>query len=90
MDVRIGKFIIRSDAYCMWIDEEYTGKTRGGEEKLYTRQVAGYVRNFEQLLENFLEKRMRGSDARDVEAVLKEFAKCEGELRGLIKGMKKK
>jgi hypothetical protein len=37
-----------------------------------------------------MEKRIRSSDATEVKEVLKEFAKCEGELRGLIKGMKKK
>lgn len=90
MEVKIGKYIIKSDAYCMWMEEEYAGKTKGGAEKVATRQVAGYVKTFEQLLENFMEKRIRNSDAIEVEEVLKEFAKCEGELRGLIKGMKKK
>ena len=89
MEVKIGKYIIRSDAYCMWIDEEYEGKTKGGEPKLATRQVAGYVRTFEELLANFAEKRMRNSDATEVKDVLKDFTKCEADIKMLIKGYKK-
>lgn len=90
MDVKIGKYIIKSDPQCMWVEEEYTGKTKSGEEKVYTRQASGYVRNFQQLLVSFAERRIRNSDAETVAEVLAEFARCENEINKLIKGMKKK
>jgi hypothetical protein len=85
MEVKIGKYIIKSDAYCMWMEEEYSGKTKGGVEKVATRQVAGYVKTFEELLVNFMEKRLRSSDATEVKEVLAEFAKCEADIKKLIK-----
>ena len=88
MDVRVGNYIIRSDAYCMWMDEEYEGKTKNNEPKIATRQVAGYVANFAQLLENFSEKKIRRSDATEVKEVLAEFAKCEADIKKLIEGYK--
>ena len=86
MDVKVGRFIIRSDAYCMWIDEEYEGKTKGGEVKVATRQVAGYVATFQQLYEDYMAKKMRGSDATEVKEVLKKFADCEKEIKLMITG----
>lgn len=90
MNIKVGKYIIKSDSYCMWIEEEYVGKTKSGEEKTATRQVSGYVRDFSQLLENFMEHKIRNSEAETVTELLRDFAKCEGEIRGLIKGVKKK
>lgn len=84
MNVKIGKYIIKSDPQCMWIEEEYTGKTKSGVEKVYTRQASGYVRTFEQLLENFAEYHMRGADVSKVKEVLAEFAKCEADIKTLI------
>lgn len=86
MNVKIGKYIIKSDPQCMWIEEEYTGKTKSGVEKVYTRQASGYVRTFEQLLENFAEYHMRGADVSEVKEVLAEFAKCEADIKALIAG----
>lgn len=90
MEIRVGAYIIKSDPQCMWIEEEFTGKTKAGAEKVSTRMATGYVRTFEQLLESFMERKIRSSEAQSVTDLLKDFAKCEGELRGLIKGMKKK
>ncbi len=88
MDVKIGKYIIKSAPQCMWVEEEYTGKTKAGKEKVYTRQASGYVRNFQQLLVSFAERRIRNSDAETVAEVLAEFSRCENEINKLIKGWK--
>ena len=88
MEVRVGSYIIKSDPQCMWIEEEYMGKTKAGEDKTYTRMATGYVRTFEQLLANFMEYRMRNREAADVRTVLVEFAKCEADIKKLIKGWK--
>ena len=87
MRIEIGKYIIVSDPQCMWIEEKYTGETKKGEEKEYTRRVSGYVRTFKELLENFAEHKIRESTARDVKELLADFADCEKELRKIAEGV---
>ena len=39
MEIRVGKYILRSDGYCFWIEEEYIGKDAKGREKKQTRRI---------------------------------------------------
>lgn len=65
--IQVGKYILRSDLYAMWIDKEYEQKNG----KTETRRVAGYARTVELLLENFCEKRFRDNDAESMKELLK-------------------
>lgn len=66
MTIRVGKYTLRSDAFCMWIEEEY--ETKKG--KLATRKVAGYSTSLRSLLESFREKKMLDSDAETIEELI--------------------
>lgn len=71
MEIEIGKYILRSDRYCMWIEEKYevqNGKTKG---KVVTKRVAGYTTSFDNLLRSFTEVKHRDNDAKTVAELLK-------------------
>lgn len=84
-EIKIGKYTIKGDGLCLWIDEEYIGKRKDGKEgKKATKRVAGYVSNYEELFEDFIDVKARSAEAREVKDVLKQFAEIETDLKKLI------
>lgn len=79
MEIKIGSYIIRSDQYCCWIDQETVQAKGKNIGKVVTKRVTGYVSNFEQLLPNFADRKYKGEDARTVEEALKKIADAEKE-----------
>lgn len=85
MEIRIGKFILRSDMYCLWIDEEYTSKGKDGKPgKKQTRRVAGYAPNIDILVRQFVAHKHMASEATTVEELVKEMKQI-AEDTALIK-----
>lgn len=83
MEIDCGKYILKSDPQCMWIEEKVTvkkGKTAGKE---YTRRVSGYCMNFKQLLQNFAEHRTLESDAHDMQELLKDMTVIEKDIQAI-------
>lgn len=75
MEIPIGKYILRSDKFSMWIDEEYIvqeGKTKG---KKVTRRVAGYSNSFDNLINSFVKTKHRDNDAKTLKELLEVFKK---------------
>lgn len=66
MNIEIGKYVLKSDQFCMWIEEAY--KTKKGETGY--RRVTGYVTTPQRLLESFRDTKVKGSDAETVEKLL--------------------
>ena len=74
MEIRVGKFILRSDQYCMWIEEEYQSKGKDGKPgRVQRRKVAGYTNNIDNLIRQFCEHKHMASEATTVEALIKEW-----------------
>ena len=85
MEIRVGKFILRSDMYCLWIDEEYTSKGKDGKPgKKQTRRVAGYAPNIDILVRQFVAHKHMASEATTVEKLIKEMKQI-AEDTALIK-----
>lgn len=85
MEIRVGKFILRSDMYCLWIDEEYTSKGKDGKPgKKQTRRVAGYAPNIDILVRQFVAHKHMASEATTVEELVKEMKQI-AEDTALIK-----
>ena len=84
MEIKIGKYVLRSDKYCMWIDEEYEvqeGKTKG---KAVRKRVAGNTTSFDLLLRDFVRVKHRDNDAKSVKellAIFKKVAEDTEEIR---------
>ena len=84
MEIRIGDFILKSDGFSMWLEEEYEGKDAKGRPKKQTRRVAGYAGNIDILLRQFQEHRHKNNDATTVAELLKVLKKTADDTE-LIK-----
>lgn len=83
MRIKAGKYIINSDAYSMWIDEEYESKTG----KTATKRIAGYSNDVSHLLNDFRSKKINGSDARTMDELLMTMKNALDEAEELLKAM---
>ena len=83
MDIKAGKYTLRSDSQCFWIEEtKVTEKEDGTKGKPYQARVSGYYAHIEDLLAEFITRRFRSSDKEKMEDVLSELAEA-------VKGSKK-
>lgn len=74
MDIRVGRFILRSDEKSMWIEEEYQSKGKDGKPgRVQRRKVAGYTNNIDNLIRQFCEHKHMASEATTVEELIKEW-----------------
>ena len=74
MEIRVGKFILRSDDKSMWIEEEYQSKGKDGKPgRVQRRKVAGYTNSIENLIKQFCEHKHMASEATTVEELIKEW-----------------
>lgn len=74
MEIRVGKFILRSDQFCMWIEEEYQSKGKDGKPgRVQRRKVAGYTNSIDNLIRQFCEHKHMASEATTVEELIKEW-----------------
>ena len=86
MEIRVGKFILRSDQYSMWVDEEYQSKGKSGKPgRVQTRKVAGYSRTLTQLYDSFIGHKFRTSEATTVAELLKDLKQLEQDLSEIRK-----
>lgn len=85
MEIRVGKFILRSDQYCMWIEEEYQSKGKEGKQgRVQKRKVAGYTNSIDNLVRQFVTHKHMASEATTVEQLIKEM-KQVAEDTALVK-----
>lgn len=75
MDIKIGKYRLRSDRYSMWLETEYPTRDKDGNltGKTKTMKVAGYSRDFDDLLRSFVKVHHRDNDAKTVKELLTVF-----------------
>ncbi len=72
MEIKVGKYYLKSDKFCCWVEEEYKDAT----DKMATRRVAGYVTSMNGLLEDFIDKKFKDNDAKSMEEVIKTLDKA--------------
>lgn len=85
MDIRIGKYILRSDSLCYWLEEEYEGKDAKGRTKMQTRRVAGYASTLDNLYRQFVEHRHKASEATTVAELIKEMKETAADIEAIKK-----
>lgn len=86
MDIKIGKFHLRSDQYSLWVDEEYQSKGKDGKPgKTQIKRVAGYSRTMSQLYDSFIGHKFRCSEATTVAELLKDLKQLEQDLSEIRK-----
>lgn len=78
MEIKRGKYYLRSDAACCWIDEEYTSEKTG---KLITKNISGYYPNFRMLAEKGLPSHLiRSSEAKSMKKLVEDVKKMEEKI----------
>lgn len=85
MEIRIGKYILKSDAFCYWIEEEYEGKDKNGRKKKSRRRVAGYVSTLDILYRQFVEHKHKASEATTVAELVKDMKECAEDIEAIKK-----
>lgn len=81
MNIDMGKYILKSDALCMWIEEKRKGKTKDGKETETTKRVTGYAVTFEMLINSFMQRKIRASEAECVQELLEDMAVIEEDMK---------
>lgn len=86
MDIKAGKYTLRSDSQCFWIEEtKVTEKEDGTEGKEYQIRASGYYAHIEDLLANFITRRFRSSDKEKMEDVLNELAEAVKDSKKIVR-----
>ena len=81
MDIECGKYTLKTDQYKnMWIDEKYMGETKDGVPKESVKRVSGYMTNISNLTQDFLEKRLYGSDDTEIVGVLEQVKQAQEDI----------
>ena len=91
MDIKAGKYTLRSDSQCFWIEEtKVTEKEDGTEGKEYQVRASGYYAHIEDLLADFVTRRFRSSDKEKMEDVLSELAEAVKDSKKIVREYAKK
>ena len=91
MDIKAGKYTLRSDSQCFWIEEtKVTEKEDGTKGKPYQARVSGYYAHIEDLLADFVTRRFRSSDKEKMEDVLEELAEAVKDSKKIVREYAKK
>lgn len=86
MDIRVGRYYLRSDQFCIWIEEEYQSKGKDGKPgRVQRRKVAGYTNSIDTLIRQFLEHKHRASEATTVAELIKEWGQIADDAMLLKK-----
>ena len=91
MDIKAGKYTLRSDSQCFWIEEtKVTEKEDGTEGKEYQVRASGYYAHIEDLLADFITRRFISSDKEKMEDVLNELAEAVKDSKKIVREYAKK
>lgn len=91
MDIKAGKYTLRSDSQCFWIEEtKVTEKEDGEAGKEYQVRASGYYAHIEDLLANFITRRFRSSDKEKMEDVLNELAEAVKDSKKIVREYSRK
>lgn len=98
MEIKVGRYYLRSDQFCIWIEEEYQSKGKDGKPgRVQRRKVAGYTNSIDNLIRQFLEHKHRASEATTVAQLIKEWGQIaddavelkEAAVKADLKAMRK-
>lgn len=81
MRIQIGKYILRSDQFCAWLEQEV--KTEKGKTR--HQRITGYYRDIGLLLDNFIDLRTKDSDATDMKQVLAEIESATKDAKKIAR-----
>lgn len=85
MDIKRGKYILRSEPMCCWIEEEYEAKDRKtGKPKKARKNISGYYPDFKMLCENGLPRHLLvSSEATSMKKLVEEVRDIHDKIARL-------
>lgn len=83
MEIKVGKYTLRSDKFSMWLEEEYVSQEEKTKGKLMTKQVAGYCCSWKSLLDDFIDKKIEGSDAQSIKELIEVIKQAVEDAKSL-------
>lgn len=79
MDIKFGRYVLRSDAYQYWVEESFTGETATGKEKTSYRRVSGYYKRLPDLMADFTDRRIKLDGHQELTGLMEELNKWRKE-----------
>lgn len=76
------KHFLNSDAYCYWITCLVTRTDKDGNQKTSERRVSGYMDTFNGAVNSYIERKIRSSEAAEIEQLNNEVEELKQEVRG--------
>ena len=84
MEIKVGRYYLRSDQFCIWVEEEYQSKSKDGKPgRVQRRKVAGYTNSIDNLIRQFCEHKHRASEATTVAELIKEWGQIADDAVAL-------
>lgn len=78
MDIRLGeRHILHSDSFQFWLSVEVQSESG----KTYERRCTGYHKDFRGAVEDFIDRKVKGSDSVKIKALAQEVEDLKTEVR---------
>lgn len=74
---------LQSDAYCYWITKDMVSKN--GKE--YESRVSGYLENLDDIVKDIVQRKIRSSEATQINELRDDVKKTLTMLKGWAKGL---
>ena len=81
MNIDCGKYILRSDSMCIWIEEKKKSKKKSGTE--YTQRITGYMTTFSAVAADFLHEKILSGDDSTIDTILNRLKTAEEEIEAI-------
>ena len=81
MEIKIGKYTLKSDYFCCWLNQE----VKTGKGKISQKRITGYYRDIGLLLDDFIDMRVKDSDASSMKQVLAEIEQATKDAKKIAR-----
>lgn len=84
MKIRLDdKHTLNSDAYCYWITALVQPVGKDGQPlKPYEKRVSGYTATFEDAVTDYIDSKIRLSEATEISELARDVEKLKSEVKG--------
>jgi hypothetical protein len=76
------KHWLNSDKFCYWITEEYKIEEGKNAGNIAERRCSGYTPTFEQCVDSFIDRHVRGSEIGDFTKLVRMLRELKKTVRG--------
>lgn len=85
LEITEGRYTLHGDSQCFWITERTKTKSKTAKAEFNEKKIAGYSYTFEQLMDSFMDAKLRNSDAKDMEKALKQIESALRDAKKIVR-----